>query len=359
MSLLSFQLVLVFVVTAVLLMALRRPALNAGLKDCPGGRKTHVCSVPLIGGLAIFVGFSAGAALLDSALVEYMPLFAGMLLLLFTGVLDDLGDLSPRVKLGMQFAVALVMAVFGGQAVTSLGPMFWPGQELELGWLAVPFTVLCVIGLVNAVNMIDGVDGLAGGLTAVSLGWMVAATAVAGMGRPMALIALLLAAVLAFLVFNMRNPWRKRASCFLGDSGSMVLGFTLAWFAVELGEGAEPALAPVAVAWLLALPVMDTVSLMARRVLKGHSPFRPDRQHLHHILERTGFSVQQSVLLLVAVHALFGGIGVMGSWLAVPDHWLTLGLLLVVGLYLILSIRAWRITRFMRRHLHHQGPGRS
>jgi len=210
--------------------------------------------------------------------------------------------------------------------------------------------VLCVVGLINAVNMIDGIDGLCGGVVLVALAWFVAVAAAAtGYGTAVALPMLLGASLIGFLYFNLPHPWRSDTKVFMGDSGSTMLGFALAWFAIDLTYRQGTGVPPVAIAWVLALPVFDTIALTLRRALKGQSPLVSDREHLHHVFERAGFSKCGTCYAMVALSALMGAVGVGGWWLGVAEWVLWLGLLAVLALHFLFVHHAWRAMRWLRR----------
>lgn len=344
-----FQSLLAFVTTAAVLMVLRRPAVRARLVDAPGGRKRHARAVPLIGGIGIFLGFLVGVFPADFALRDYDALFAGMGLLLLVGVVDDIVNVRASAKLLLQIFVAVLMTVWAGVVVEDLGFLFGGDDPVELGEWSRAFTILCVVGLINAVNMLDGVDGLAAGVVAVALAWLTAAGVLSGAGGWPVLSGLLLAAVLGFLVFNLRNPWRRRAACFLGDSGSMMLGYALAWFAVMAASGDEQALPPVAIGWILALPVIDSVVLMLRRCFKGYHPFQADREHLHHLFLRAGLTPGAAVSVIIAGSALLGAVGFLGGAAEVPDAVLAAAIVPVVVAHGLIHMRAWRFARLLRR----------
>jgi len=348
-----YELALLAPVTALfaayLIHRLRVPAERLGLVDEPGGRKAHIGHIPLVGGVGIFAAFALTALLLESQLQPYRPLFAGMGLLLITGVLDDLHDLRALEKLIVQCMAGVVLVLWGGLTVGHLGDVPLLGS-FQLGWLAAPFTVVCVVALINAVNMIDGIDGLCGGVVCAALCWFAAVVALAGGGgSALALPLLLAAAVLGFLAFNMPHRWRGRAAAFMGDSGSTMLGFALAWFALECVFRTDGSVPPIVVAWILALPVADTVALTARRLLKGQSPMTCDREHLHHVLERAGFAPCSACYLLVGLSALFGAIGVGGWLLGVPQWVLWLALIAVFLVHFVVVHHAWRAMRLLRR----------
>ncbi|MEC9483218.1 MAG: MraY family glycosyltransferase [Halomonas sp.] len=321
-----------------------------GLADRPGGRKQHQGVIPLTGGLGVFIGFMLVQPFLPGTQGQLLPLFAGMALLVACGVIDDACDMRSTVKLGVQLVAAVLMVVWGHQVVRYLGE--YPGIGVaQLGWLAIPITVVAVAGLVNAVNMMDGIDGLAGSTVLAMLVWLGFVAALQGQFSLLAVIASLAAAVMGFLLFNLRHPWRKRASVFMGDAGSMALGFAIAWFVIELSQQDGRKISPVAYGWVLALPVMDTLSLMLRRLRKGRSPFAADREHLHHIFLRAGFSPGAAASALMLIAFGLGAIGVFGSLAGVPDILLLVALVSLAIVHDIFIRHAWRTSKALRRLL--------
>jgi UDP-GlcNAc:undecaprenyl-phosphate GlcNAc-1-phosphate transferase len=342
--------VLALGVSAVLLKSLRRPAKLLGLVDTPGGRKAHDRPTPTIGGVAILIAFSfALVALLPKAASTLHPAFwTGLSLLAVAGLVDDARGLKSWPKLAIQVLAAGLAVFWGGVQLQDLGS--WPsGASIALGAIALPLTWLAIVGFVNAANMLDGVDGLAGGVLVVMLLWLAYAGSLAGAVLATQVALVLAAALVGFLIHNMRSPFRRRASVFLGDAGSLSLGFAVAWLVIVISQAPDRAVSPVGLAWVVVLPVMDTVSLMARRLIRGQNPFHADRNHLHHILGRAGFSPGQSAALLGLLTIGLGAIGVLGSLIGVPD--VVLGGLLalvVIGHYLFVRY-AWRSTRAIRR----------
>jgi UDP-GlcNAc:undecaprenyl-phosphate GlcNAc-1-phosphate transferase len=232
---------------------------------------------------------------------------------------DDWKELHHVPRFLAQIAAVLVMIYGAGIELRSVGNLFG-FRPIGLWVFAVPMTVFAVVGVINAVNMIDGMDGLAGSTSMVSLAWYGVAATLSG--RPdLANLAWLLCGGLAgFLLFNLRFPWQPRAKVFLGDAGSTLLGFALAWFAIDLSQGsAARTLPPIAALWVVLLPLADTVSLMARRRSRGKSPFHPDREHIHHFLLAHGFTVSGALLVLVGVSVVFGAVGVIGWRVGVPQ----------------------------------------
>ena len=306
----------VFAVVATGVLARLAPTL--GLVDRPGGRKDHAAPVPVVGGIALVITLLCAVFCVDRTPVP--PAFlAAASILVIVSVWDDWKELHHVPRFLAQIAAVLVMIYGAGIELRSVGDLLgW--RPIGLSVFVVPMTVFAVVGVINAVNMIDGMDGLAGSTSMVSLAWYgVAATL---LGRPdLANLAWLLCGGLAgFLLFNLRFPWQPRAKVFLGDAGSTLLGFALAWFAIDLSQGsAARTLPPIAALWVVLLPLADTVSLMARRRSRGKSPFHPDREHIHHFLLAHGFTVSGALLILVGVSVVFGAVGVIGWRVGVPQ----------------------------------------
>jgi UDP-GlcNAc:undecaprenyl-phosphate GlcNAc-1-phosphate transferase len=326
---------------------LDNPARRFGLIDIPSGRKNHSGEVPLTGGLAMFLAivltvFSHGT--LGGA---YASIFPALLLLVVTGACDDRFDLSAGSRFVTQAIAALLMIYLGKVAITDLGDLFGGGAVRLAAW-STPFTVFCVIGVINAVNMLDGVDGLAGGVVLVVFMAFGGAALLSGNATQATLLFVLAGAVAGFIVFNMRSPWRSRAAVFMGDSGSMMLGFAVAWFAIELTNQAPRAFSPITAVWILAIPILDTVSLMLRRILKKQSPFAPDHDHLHHIFLRAGFSVQQTVALIVSLSSALGLAGIAAWYCGVPEYVMFYFFLLLFLLYFFGMLYAWKLMKILR-----------
>jgi UDP-GlcNAc:undecaprenyl-phosphate GlcNAc-1-phosphate transferase len=322
---------------------LKPVAVQVGLVDRPSGRKQHQGDIPLVGGLAMFGGFSIVAISLFPA-IGYLPaMLFGATVLVVTGLVDDHRELSPGARFIAQ-SVAVLAMIFGGDVVVrDLGDLVFIGT-LALGYGAVAFTVFGVVGVINAVNMTDGLDGLAGSLALVMVLALAAVAWDAGLEAELDLLLTLAFTILGFLAFNARTPWQSRARVFMGDAGSMLLGFLLAWFFVHLSQGPARAMAPVTALWIFALPLLDTLTVMARRLLNGSSPFKSDREHLHHILQRAGFSVTQTVAIMTGLAASLAAIGIMGHRVVgLSDGAMFVGLAAVALAYVVSVNRVRRV----------------
>lgn len=314
---LAVKLIAAACVSAMLVILLARFAPHLGIVDAPGGRKSHADDVPLVGGLAIFVALLAVSWATGLAPRTGYFLFA-LAIVIAVGFWDDVAEISPRLKFAIQTAASAIMIWGAGIELRSVGDLIgW--RPIGLSVLAIPMTVFAVVGVVNAINMMDGLDGLAGSISLVAFGWYAVVAGQSGL-EDQALTALLLCGALAgFLAFNLRFPWQRQAHVFLGDAGSLMLGFALGWFAIELTQGPGRTFPPIAALWVLLLPLADCVSLMVRRLRAGKSPFVADRHHIHHYLLARGFTPRQALAILVSSSMAFGAVGYAGWYFKVPE----------------------------------------
>lgn len=344
-----------FLITILLLVGLRPLAFHFNLIDRPGGRKTHHGNIPLIGGIAMFGGFIAFSLVHHNEVMNLLPMLTGLSIVLFIGLLDDVHDLSTKVRFFAQITAALVMIYGGGIVLNDLGHLI-NSETLVLGSITVPFTVFCVVGVTNAMNISDGMDGLGGGLALVALLAMISLVLNTGRVEILSILLALATTVTAFMAFNMRTPWRSHAKVFMGSAGSMSLGFILAWFMVNLSQGEQRVMEPVTAIWIFALPLLDTVSVMLRRILKGRSPFAPDREHFHHILLVAGYSVNQSVFIMLTIALVLAIVGVAGHYTHVPEAILFYAFLGLSAVYFWSMHHAWKVMKSIRLEKQNSSP---
>jgi UDP-GlcNAc:undecaprenyl-phosphate GlcNAc-1-phosphate transferase len=331
---------LAFSITMLVIPILVPLARKCGLVDHPGGRKQHDGPTPVIGGLAMVLG-AAGAICLPAIALgvqrELIGFGGAVLLLLVVGLLDDRYDLSWPIRILAQIAATLVFAVGGGVKVQQIGPVFGLGP-LQLGELSVPFTVFATVGLINAMNMIDGIDGLAGSLAFATLSMLAAAAVYAGNFVLVQGLITVLGAIAAFLIFNARSPWRRRASIFMGNAGSTILGLIIAWSSFRLTQNPLHPITPLLAPFLFAPPLIDCLVLIARRLVNGSSPFHADRNHLHHLLIDAGYTPQQIVGRLTLVSLLVGAAGALACKAHVPTPIMALTFLLMSVMYFLVTV---------------------
>ena len=268
-------------ITASLIVLLSLQAHRVGLVDTPCSRKLHPTDIPTVGGIAIFCGFLS-ALLVVHSLGVHVDLFGFVLpalLLVGVGALDDSISLPFKHRFTVQILAGLLMTLAGGVVIDQLGELLLPGKVVDLGVFAIPFTVFFLLGLVNAFNLCDGIDGLAGSLVMVALLGLGVVAFIGGQYSILLKLSLLGVCVLAFLAFNAQFPGHKRATIYLGDSGSTFLGFALLWFAITMSQGEQAIMSPVTPLWFFALPLFDMTTVFARRIVNKRPPFMADREH--------------------------------------------------------------------------------
>lgn len=344
---LAAQSLLACLLSALIIVALRVPAARLQLVDHPQGRKRHGESVPVTGGLAIMIGFFTVMGLAAATVDVHRVLLIVMVSLAAVGLYDDRHGGSARAKLVAQIMAALAMTLWGNQLLHSLGDILAIGS-IELRVWSIPVTVFAAVAVVNGINMLDGVDGLAGGIVAVMLAYFALFAWLLGDARSLTLIAVLLGSVAGFLFFNAPHPWRGRLRTFMGDTGSLALGFAVAWFSLELSQY-ERAVPPVVMLWVAAVVLFDLFTVTLRRVLRGRNPLIGDRAHVHHILLRKGMSPGKVAATLVGANALLGAIGTAGWLVGVPEAWLFAGFIAVGLVYCAVFLRPGRLIRRVGR----------
>jgi UDP-GlcNAc:undecaprenyl-phosphate GlcNAc-1-phosphate transferase len=331
-----------FACTLLFLYLLRPIAVRLRLVDRPSERKSHEGEIPLVGGIAMFLGFAISVLTLPVGLTALRPFFAASLILVVVGVLDDLRELSSRARFAAQILAAAIMVWWGGVALFDLGHIGPGGTLFGLPGFEVVFSVFCAVGVINALNMVDGLDGLAGGVSLVPLLGLALVAHRGELAADRDVLLLLAVVCLAFLWVNVRLPWRRRALAFMGDAGSMFLGFAITWFVVKLSQGPERAMAPVTALWLLLVPLFDTVWLLFKRPLSGRLPTAAGREHLHHVLQMAGCSPVTTLCVICALSvaaAMFGFLAQSRGWSEQHQFAAFLGLF---ALYCAAMGTAWR-----------------
>lgn len=286
----------------------KKLAIRWGALDKPNGRKIHQKVMPRMGGVAIYLSFTAVVLVTQPLTKAVTGLLVGATWIVLVGILDDIKGLSPKVKLLGQITGAVILVAFGYRVDFVTNP-FSEGMVM-LGKLAIPLTILWVIGVTNAINLIDGLDGLAAGTSAIAALTMAAVvvseyTLYGHIGDSslivISLALILTGAITGFLRYNF-HP----AKVFMGDSGSMFLGFTLSALAIAgLTKGATVISVFIPIV-ILGIPICDTLFAIVRRFLNQQPIFQPDKHHLHHCLLEKGLSHKQTVLAIYGVNLVLG-----------------------------------------------------
>ena len=328
------------------------------LVDKPGGRKKHAVVTPLVGGLVVFTIFIiASCIFLTAAHALSTPMiwfFAALAALVAVGAMDDRQHIPAWTRFGIQFAVSFAIVLLAGAQLKHLGNLFGFGV-FWLGFMAIPFSVIAAVLLINAINLIDGLDGLCAGNAFIVFFWMAVWCYAGGDMLHLPLLLFLMTALAGFLMFNLRTKWRDKAAVFLGDAGSLGLGLTIAWFAMTLGGGGKHVLIePMAVAWMLAWPIFDICGQFARRMGEGRHPFDPDHDHFHHHFTNLGIPPARATAIILTIAFVTGFIGTGGLHLGVPLPVLTVSWIILLLVHVYLSIKPERYRRLIAKALRHE-----
>ncbi|MGC8426384.1 UDP-N-acetylglucosamine--undecaprenyl-phosphate N-acetylglucosaminephosphotransferase [Mixta calida] len=344
----STELGLIFLFSLAFLFFARKAAKKVGLVDRPNYRKRHQGLIPLVGGISVYAGICFTFFITNYYLPHAMLYLACAGVLVLVGALDDRFDISVKFRAVVQAAIAIVMMVVGKLYLLSLGYIIGP-MELVVGPFGYVLTLFAVWAAINAFNMVDGIDGLLGGLSCVTFGAMGIILFFDGQHSLAMWCFAMIAATLPYILLNL-GVFGKRYKVFMGDAGSTLIGFTIIWILLETTQGITHPITPVTALWLIAIPLMDMVAIMYRRLRKGMSPFSADRQHIHHLIMRAGFTSRQAFVLITLAAALLAGVGVLGEYLAFIPEWVMLLLFLFAFfLYGYCIKRAWRVARMIKR----------
>ncbi len=339
--------ILFFLVSFVILFCFRKLAKKINLVDRPNERKLHQGLVPLVGGISIYFTLMLALWFKPDLLIhsEVYVLCASVLVLM--GAFDDKYDVDYRIRLVVQILISCAMIFAAGLSLKSLGHIIF-SYEIDLGPLGYIITIFAVLGAINAFNMVDGIDGLLGGLTIVTFGALAYISYVDGQLLLARFCLLMMIVVIPYICLNLGFPFGVRKKVFMGDAGSMLIGFTVIWVLLQGTQGPKAQMTPVTALWLIAIPLMDMTCTMVRRIRKGVSPFKPDREHLHHICLRAGLSSHQALVVICGVATLLAVVGIALEYGGVPE-WISLLLfVLVFFLYYQLLNNIWRILAKLR-----------
>jgi len=286
-----------FVFVAFLIPFIKKMAIHVGALDVPDARKVHSKPMPRLGGLGIFAGFLFGYMLFGEPSSVMNSILIGSFIIVLVGAIDDIKPVKASVKFVCQLAAAMVIALYGNLLIQDISAF---GYYYNFGWMAYPITIFFILGCLNCINLIDGLDGLSSGISAIYFATVgIIALIVGKTGMDFVLTFIMLGAVLGFLVHNF-HP----ASIFAGDSGSLFMGFMIAVIAL-LGFKSVTLTSLIIPLLIIAIPILDTLFAILRRILKGESISSPDKSHLHHQLLNKNFSHRATVLIIYAINGLF------------------------------------------------------
>lgn len=338
-----------FLFSLVTTFTLRKFAKKIGLVDKPNARKLHNGAIPLVGGVSICISILY-FLFNNPEILPNAELYAACILILVSiGVLDDKYDISFKLRFAVQAGLSIIMMVVGGIELNTIGDVFGSGDVITLGWFGYFVTILAVVGAINAFNMVDGIDGLLGGLSIVTFGGLGIMLGFDGQSNLAYICLVLVVAIVPYILLNLGAFGRKR-KVFMGDAGSMLIGFTVIWLLLLSSQnGNAPPLRPVTALWLIAVPLMDMAAIMIRRVRRGDSPFKPDREHLHHIFQRMGLSSTQTLIVICSIATLYTVIGISAEMLNIPEYVMFYAFIICFAIYLSILSNIWKITSYIRK----------
>ena len=333
-------------------------ALLKNIVDNPDARKLQRTPVPVLGGVAVFFGVVIAIGCMSSVVdCSGLPVvIMAMMAMLYTGTMDDILSLSPGLRFVIEIVVVLLLIFVGGYCIDDFHGLWTIGRFSY--WCAVPLTVVAAVGIINAINLVDGVNGLSSGYCIMACLIFGTLFFLAG-EAPMTILAAV--SVGALIPFFLHNVFGKTSKMFIGDGGTLVMGVVMSVFVIAiLQNGSRVAayvnpnvgLVPFTLA-VLSVPVFDTLRVMSTRILKGTSPFRPDKTHLHHMFIDLGCSHVATTLAILGVNMFvvlcWWALEASGFSIAVQLYAvIAVSLLVTSGLYHFMQWHICRDTRFMR-----------
>ena len=343
------ELVFTFFFSLTTLFFLRKFAQHVGLVDKPNSRKLHNGAIPLVGGLSICLSLLY-FLFNNQDIISHVNLYAFSIFILVTiGALDDKYDISFKLRMGVQAILSLAMMIVGDIELKTIGNILGVGA-LDFGWFGYVITIFAVIGAINAFNMVDGIDGLLGGLSIVTFGGLGLLLTFYEQLNIAYFCIVLITIIVPYILLNLGAFGRKR-KVFMGDAGSMLIGFTVIWLLLLSSQEQQSMIRPVTALWLIAVPLMDMTAIIIRRVRRGDSPFKPDREHLHHIFQRLGFSSTQTLIAICAIASLYAGIGIAGEVYGIPEYIMFYSFIVCFGIYLYFLMHIWLISKKIKHLL--------
>ena len=288
----------VFLVVVLIVPIIIKIAQHVNALDIPNERKVHKFPMPRLGGLAIFLGFLIGYMVFCKPTVQMNSILIGSFFIILLGVFDDIKPLTPLIKFGGQLLAAIIVVYYGNIVMQDISAF---GLYINFGILAKPITILFIAAIINCVNLIDGLDGLAGGIATIFFITITIINNILGVsnGLDSSLTLIMIGATLGFLLYNF-HP----AKIFMGDSGSMFLGYIIAIISL-LGFKNVTLTSFIVPVLILAIPILDTLFAIIRRLLKGQSFAKADREHFHHQILKMAGNQTKTVLIIYVIQILF------------------------------------------------------
>lgn len=329
------SIILASITTLFALQMLRPFAIKVGLIDKPSKRKPHLGSVPLIGGLGMFLGVLVGLLITSHDFEAFLFYLLSSIIIITTGVFDDYRNISVSIRFIIQVIVAIIIVFFGEISIYSLGFIFGDSEITLSNWNYF-FSIIAIVTAMNAVNMADGIHGLAGGNSLITFLAVIYLSAGATFQHSILISFLLCSVIPIFLIQNLCLGISNEKRIFMGDAGSMFLGLTIAWILIDLSQGEQKIFEPVTALWLFSLPLIEITLAIFRRMTSGSSPFKPDLLHSHHLLMRLGLNDKSTLAVLLFVSMIMAIIGILGERYQVDEKIMFFGFIFFFAAYFFL-----------------------
>ena len=324
-----FYILIPLVFVAIFTPVVKKIAVHVGALDIPNNRKVHTTPIPRLGGLGIVLGFLLGYMLFCEPSSLMNAIFIGTFVIVITGIIDDINPIPAKIKFLGQLAAVLIVVFYGGLSINKLTVF---GYLIDFRWLTIPLTIAFLLLCINCMNLIDGLDGLSSGIGAIyflTVGIISILLGRIGIYYTISLI--MLGCCLGFLIHNF-NP----ASIFMGDSGSMFLGYIMGVIAL-LGYKSAFLTSLVIPLLIIAIPLLDVIFAIVRRKLKGESITKPDKCHIHHQLLRKNLSQKATVLIIYFVQLLFSFASIIYALHNIKLGYIMYAVLIIIVLAFVLT----------------------
>lgn len=320
-----------FIFVVIIIPFVKKLAFQIGAIDKvrPNTRHIHTKTTPRLGGIAIFLGFLIGYMVFGTHSSIMNAVLIGSFIIILTGIVDDISELGPITKLIGQLSAALIIVFYGGLLIKDITAF---GLYINFSILSYPLTVIFILGCINCINLIDGIDGLSGGISSIyflTIG--IIATIQGKLGLDFVMTFVMLGSTLGFLVYNF-HP----ATIFAGDTGAMFMGFMISVIAL-LGFKNVTMTSLIIPLLILAIPILDTLFAIVRRILKGENPAKGDKLHIHHQLLNRNFSQRKTVLIILIIDSLFAFASIIYVLKDVMVGYIIYGLLLIIVISFIMK----------------------
>ena len=327
-------------ITMALIPILKNHAVRLEAMDIPNGRSVHTYPKPKIGGIAMALGMVIPVLIWAPRGNLTVAILLGALVVFVFGVVDDRRELNYKSKFFGQVLAAMIVIFYGGLTIKSLGVLL-PGEMLLPDWIAVPLTLLVIVGVTNAINLSDGLDGLAGGISLLCFSCIgIIAYQIGNINIAVISVAVV-GAIFAFLRFN-THP----AIIFMGDAGSLLLGFLAVTLSIGLSQTNNP-ISPLFPLLVLGFPILDTLTVMVERLSEGRSPFLADKNHFHHKLMKLGFLHSEAVFIIYLLQAALVTFAFIfkyhSEWFLLLSYMAFCGL--IIGVFIVTDKTGWQIQR--------------